>query len=180
MNLHSEYEFRCRENSDIVDHLPRLFDLACRYPGCQVIDLGVRHGNSTAAFLAAVEFVDGHVWSVDMHVPQVPTWWQGTGRWTFISGDDLNPAVYVDLPDVDIVFIDTSHHYEHTAAELDLYRHKARHLIVCHDTQLEQPDGAPPEPKFPVRKAICEFVETHGFTWTEYPECWGLGVIEVA
>jgi hypothetical protein len=65
----AEYEQRCREWSDIVDHLPRLYDEVTRYREPQIIELGVRSGNSTAAFLAAVEKVGGHLWSVDPMVP---------------------------------------------------------------------------------------------------------------
>lgn len=180
MNLQTEYERRCCEDSDIVDHLPRLHDMACRFAGCQVIELGTRNGNSTAAFLAAADAVDGHVTTIDVNPPQIPAWWMDTGRLTVKVGNDLDPAVLVDLTPADIVFIDTSHHYDQTVAELDTYLPLARRLIVCHDTQLEKPDGTgPDDPPFPVRKAIVEFVDRHGFQWTEHPECYGLGIIEV-
>ena len=53
-------------------------------------------------------------------------------------------------------------------------------LIVCHDTELPIPEGAPAgDPTYPVKRAIEEFVATTGRRWLNIPDCWGLGIIEV-
>jgi predicted O-methyltransferase YrrM len=173
-----EYQLRCQMRSDIVDHLPRLHQEACR-PGVTVIELGVRSGNSTSAFLYAAEQNDGHVYSVDIDRAKLP--WLGHARWTFMQGDDLDLAD--DLPDgVDVVFIDTSHHYGQTLAELDRYvpKVKAGGVVLLHDTELERPDGAPDQdPPFPVRKAIDEYCGKHDLIPEFVTGCHGLGVIRV-
>jgi cephalosporin hydroxylase len=80
------------------------------------------------------------------------------------------------------VFIDTSHHYRHTLDELRAYQHlvKSGGLILLHDTELEQPEGAPADDgPFPVKRAVEEFTAETGFAWTNDPRCWGLATIEV-
>ena len=116
--------------------------------------------------------------SVDIdEKPDIGDW----PHWEFIRGDDTDPEVITRLAPADIVFLDTSHLYEHTVVELRLYRWvvKPGGLIVCHDTELPLPEGAPPRPLFPVKTAVREFCEQEGFQWCNYPDCWGLGVIRV-
>lgn len=175
-----DYQLRCGEFSDIRDHLPRLH-LEASKPGVKIIELGVRAGNSTAAFLAAAQANDGHVWSVDICPPYVPSDWCAMPEWTFIVGDDLDIADR--LPDaVDIVFIDTSHTYDQTLTELWTYRSKLKPggVFICHDTELEHPDASPPsDPPFPVATAIREFCQETGAAVEWVAGCWGLGVIRL-
>lgn len=180
MNFAAHYANRLRTASDIVDHLPFLFDTVCRFPEARVLELGVRDGNSTAAFLAAVEAVGGYLWSVDCSEPRVPFEWL-RGPWTLTVADDL--AVEGTQPrDVDVLFIDTLHHYGHTLAELRVYvpHVKPGGIVLCHDTELEepyqQPDG---DPRFPVARALDAFCVETGRVWVNRSGCYGLGVIEV-
>jgi predicted O-methyltransferase YrrM len=177
VSIRAEYERRCVEPSDIFAHLPRLYTEASR-PGVKVIELGVRSGNSTAAFLLAAEEQEGHVWSVDLDPPHVR--WTGHPRWSFLHGDDLWLAS--QLPDeVDVVFIDTSHLYEQTQAELEIYVPKVKPggVVLLHDTELEQPESAPQFPRFPVRVAVDEFCGENGLSCEFVPGCNGLGVIRI-
>ena len=184
MNLLQECFRRAQHGSDISDHLPRLFELAST-PYVKVIELGVRRGDSTSAFLAAAQEQGGEVWSVDITPPVVPVEWQGLPFWYPIVGDDLQ--VSDQLPDdVDIVFIDTSHTYEQTKAELELYAGKVKPggLIVLHDTELQRPAASPEsDPDFPVAHAIrMFFCDENKDLWTriEWVEgCYGLGIITV-
>lgn len=178
MSLTDEYRARCAEPSDIYLHLPRMVTLVDALNAQHVIELGTRTGVSTIAWLYALEQTGGRLTSIDIDErPDIGEW----DHWTFIQGDDLDPAVISTLDPADIVFIDTSHLYEHTRAELNIYRHLVRPggVIVCHDTQLQRPEGAPARPAFPVRTAIEEFIAVEQFRWREYQDCFGLGVIEV-
>lgn len=182
MELADEYTRRCQEDSDIVDHLPFLYDTVCRYPEAVVLEFGVRTGNSTAAFLAAAEAVEGHVWSVDVAKPHIPGWWAETGRWTLKVGNDTSQEIADAVPaEVDVLFIDTSHAYEHTLQELELYvpRVKPGGVVLCHDTELKEPEGCPTDPAFPVAKALDDYCEQTGMTWNNRSGCYGLGVLEV-
>lgn len=180
MNLLQECFRRAQHGSDISDHLPRLFELASR-PYVKVIELGVRRGDSTSAFLAAAEAQGGEVWSVDIASPVVPVDWQSLAFWYPVVGNDLEVADR--LPDsVDIVFIDTSHTYVQTKAELKLYSGKVKSggLIVLHDTELQRPQASPDsDPDFPVAVAIREFVAARGWPVEWVEGCYGLGIISV-
>lgn len=179
--LAEQYRQVASTPSDIWLHLPRFVELVVRSKATKVLELGTRTGVSTIAWLHALEQTGGHLWSVDIDtqpaIGQHP-------HWTFIQGDDMNPAVQAQLPEpFDIVFLDTSHHYQHTKDELDRYQHMVRRggIIVCHDTELPIPEGAPPgDPQFPVKRAIEEFVAATGRRWFNFPDCWGLGIIEVS
>lgn len=178
MNLTAEYERLCETPSDIVGHLPRFVDLVRKLDAQHVVELGVRDGVSTVAWLYALQSTGGRLTSIDTE----PGPALGVASWTFIQGDDLDPRIIADLDPADIVFIDTSHFYEQTLAELSVYRHvvKPGGVICCHDTMLERPPGSSwLGPAFPVRTAIAEFVGDEGFEWIEYPDSYGLGVITI-
>lgn len=172
------YEQAAATPSDIYLHVPRMVALVEALDAKHVIELGTRSGVSTVAWLTGLERTNGRLTSVDLDdAPDLGD----QPRWTFVKGDDLDPAVLRLLDPAEIVFIDTSHLYEQTIRELNTYRWLVRPggVIVCHDTQLAHPEGAPARPSFPVRTAIEEFTAAEGFRWREYPDCFGLGIIEV-
>lgn len=179
-----EYEMRCAEHSDIAAHLPRLHETVRAYDKPVVLELGVRSGNSTAALIAAAETVGGHVWSVDVDCPRVPVEWDLSPTWTMTQGDDLDPGIVAMQPaSVDVLFIDTSHAYDHTLAELRCYGPwvKPGGTILMHDTELEAPEAVGPQPPFPVRTAIEAWLdEQEASVKVEWvPGSYGLAVIEV-
>lgn len=166
--------------SDIYEHLPTFVDLVRDLDAKEVIELGVRRGVSTIAWLYALEDTDGHLTSVDITpcAHEFPS-----DRWTFVLGDDTSIYVLKEMPDppVDIVFIDTSHAYHHTCAELTLYSPYVRSggRVVLHDTEVEHPEGIEPDKPYPVKRAIELFCDARGFKWTNDERCNGLGIIEV-
>lgn len=176
--LEESYRTVCSEQSDIVNHLPRFVEMVEETNAQHVIELGTRSGVSTIAWLYGLERTGGRLTSVDIDArPDIGEF----PHWSFIQGDDLAPDVLARLEPADIVFIDTSHLYDQTVRELATYRWLVRTpgLIVCHDTRLERPEGAPIRPLFPVRKAVAEFVNVNGFDAMEFPDSWGLAVIKV-
>lgn len=180
--LADEYAARASVWSDIQDWLPTLYETVAGYPHATVLELGVRRGNSTAAFLAALEDVGGQLWSVDVRTPAVPPLFWQCGLWTCRIGDDCDPVIADALPaQLDVLFIDTSHHYDHTLAELRLYVPRVRPggTVLMHDTELEQPEGFDGEP-FPVARAIDTYCAEAGLAWDNRPGCFGLGVIHIA
>ncbi len=175
--LGRQYRAYCETRSDINEHLPTFVQIALDLDAQKIIELGVRDGISTCAWLYALEQTGGHLWSVDLtnnHGPEP--------GWTFVVGNDLDPRVLELLPtDVDIVFIDTSHFYEHTRDELSAYLPKVRPggRIVLHDSDLERPENSSSEPPFPVLKAATEFCKAHHFCWTEWQNNNGLLSIQI-
>jgi predicted O-methyltransferase YrrM len=175
VSFHDEYLDRLDAPSDVQYCMPWMRGAALRYSQTRVLELGVRSGNSTCAFLAGVERSRGHVWSVDTMAPGVPEHWAESGLWSFICGDDL--AVPLPEGGFDIVFIDTSHSYAHTLAELHRFVPLVREggTVLLHDTLLEHVDGDP-QP-FPVAHALGTFCRETGREWTEHGGTYGFGEI---
>jgi predicted O-methyltransferase YrrM len=185
VNLYADFEQRVRSGSDISDYLEYLCEQAQqRASGAEdavLVELGVRTGNSTCAFLLALaRACQGMLWSVDIAEPQVPVGWRGLPWWNLLVADDVSVQAQAWLPcDIDLLFIDTSHSYEHTRAELNLYAPRMRPggLVLLHDTQWKYPDVALPEPAGPVAEAASEFCQRTGRSWQNRPGRYGLGII---
>jgi predicted O-methyltransferase YrrM len=182
MSFWLEYERRCGDKSDISDHLPRLFKEADQ-PEVWVLELGVRSGNSTAAFLAAAEKNNGQVWSSDISRPRVPQEFFESPYWTFVQGNDLELGELLPVA-VDVLFIDTSHAYRQTLAELNMFAGRVRPggVILLHDTELEHPDAEEAgDPAFPVAVALREWASAQPdepmIEWVS--GCYGLAVVTV-
>ena len=178
MSLADKYAEVCATPSDIYLHLPKFVAMVQTLDAKHVIELGTRTGVSTIAWLYALEQTGGRLTSVDIDAkPPIGDY----PHWTYLQGDDTDVNVIGQLDEADIVFIDTSHLYEHTVFELATYRWlvKPGGLMVLHDTMLPIPEGAPPRPLYPVRKAVDEFIAETGFAVQFHEDCWGLAVIKV-
>lgn len=164
-------------SSDVNEHLVYMVDLCVELDAKRIIELGVRQGVSTTAWLHGLEQTDGKLWSVDIEGrPEIHS-----SRWTFIQGSDTNADVLAKLPEsVDIVFVDTSHRFAHTLEELALYTPRVRSggRIVLHDTEVESPDLTN-ETDFPVKRAVAQFCDANGYRWTNRENNNGLATIEV-
>lgn len=116
--------------TDINEHLPTLKMYADQCDS--VVELGVRDGQSTRAFLAS------SAKSVKSYDIVVNDFVAGLFEVARLSGMD---AVYYhadvlqeDLPEADLYFIDTDHTYNQLSQELALHGNKARKYIILHDT----------------------------------------------
>jgi cephalosporin hydroxylase len=184
-SLHSGYLDRCSRWSDIQEYLPFLYEQARSREGVRVLELGSRRGNSTLAFLAAAEESGGHVWSCDIDpVDRDPAGmlpWRQVPQWTFTCGDDMDPAVQARLPaGADVFFLDTSHEYEHTLAELRAYMPRVvpGGVALFHDTNIIGWPGYAWDSKIPpVRAALDDWCAETGLSWENLPGEYGLGVI---
>jgi predicted O-methyltransferase YrrM len=132
-----------------------------------IVEFGVRGGVSTWALLDGLP-TDGVLWSVDIVDCVVPLRVSSDPRWHFIHGDDMDPDVQKRLPrSADLVFIDTSHEYEHTRDEIifALVLDPAR--IVFHDYVME-----------PVRRAVDKFLARDGWHLVDNELPFGLVTVE--
>jgi cephalosporin hydroxylase len=80
------------------------------------------------------------------------------------------------------VFIDTSHAYEHTLAELRRFVPLVAGggTVLLHDTRYEPTPwevGNVPQPHFPVARALDTFCGETGRSWTDHDAQFGLGEI---
>jgi cephalosporin hydroxylase len=134
---------RFNKENDIVDHLPTLaFECNAAAPKL-IVELGTRGGVSTQTLIACAKKHAAAMVSVDIddcsHVAQYE-------KWTFVHSDDLAFARQFPewcrakgLPtEIDFLFIDTSHMYEHTVAEIAAWFPflAARCRVAFHDTNL--------------------------------------------
>lgn len=171
------YRRLCRTPSDVHEHLPVFADLVAQLNAQHVIELGTRSGVSTVAWLHALADTGGRLTSVDIDVqPAIGDW----PHWTFIQSDDTDPDLIGSLEPAEIVFIDTTHRYQHTLDELRLYLPlvKPGGVMVCHDTELETPTEFPGDTNYPVKRAVEAFTAETGLEWVNLPNCWGLAIIK--
>ncbi len=131
----------CQARTDISDHLPTLFGAALSVNPKLIVELGVRTGESTRVLARVARLCDARLVSVDIDDCSKACDWPG---WLFVQGDDVEFAktfpAWADkkgLPAVvDFLFIDTSHLYDHTVAEIrhwfPLLGPRAR--VAFHDT----------------------------------------------
>jgi predicted O-methyltransferase YrrM len=169
MNARQRYERQLQVWSDIRRHLPVLRERASG----NVLELGTRNGVSTVALLAGVEENGGHVWSVDVNDCAALFAWHP--RWTFIRADscDVGAITASGVPDdLDLLFLDTLHHYEQVKQELDTWGNAVvpGGSILVHDTEL-YPQGA--------GQAVQDWTVERGYVATFRSGSNGLGIIEV-
>ena len=122
--------------SDIHEHLPILRDLASE---CEsVIEMGVRGIVSTWGFVEGLK-KGGSLLSIDKEDPSMYGGNTDTIKnackqkginFTFRLADTLN----TEIPEVDLLFIDTYHNYQQLKKELELHSDKAKKYLVFHDT----------------------------------------------
>lgn len=161
--LRRMYEQRCRESSDIYEHIPVLYKLSKECSS--VMEIGLREMNSTWGVLQGL--VDSssstkNYVGVDLSLPPVKTLnmaqrlAEANGikfRFWQINDMDINID---DVQPVDLLFIDSMHTYCHLTYELEKFCNKAVKYIAMHDT--DEPWGF-----------INDFQQYSG-DYSEYPE----------
>lgn len=130
----------------ISDHLGTLFFFALDARPRLMVELGTRAGESTRTLLAAAALTGATLLSIDLNdCGQLDL--PGKQHWRFVQSDDVafgrdgfvNWCQGAQLaPCIDFLFIDTSHHYEHTKQEIEVWLpHLAEQAtVVFHDTNM--------------------------------------------
>jgi predicted O-methyltransferase YrrM len=154
---------------DMLPHYPTLVSQAA---GCRtIVEFGVRGGVSTWAFLTGLP-PDGELWSVDIIDvwPSLPEEVRLDPRLHFVLGDDRDTRTRGKLPlRADLVFIDSSHEYEHTVSELGYALAFDPRLIVMHDYVMP-----------PVARAADEFCLREGWVVIDNELPYGLATLTPA
>lgn len=133
--------------TDISDHLGDLYFEAVSTKPKLIVELGTRGGESTRALLAASIDTGARMLSVDIDpcAPELPE--PARMKWSFQQSDDVafGRERFVDWcaergvePLIDVLFIDTSHLYQHTCEELAVWMPLVapRGVALFHDTNL--------------------------------------------
>ncbi|NPU86128.1 MAG: class I SAM-dependent methyltransferase [Syntrophaceae bacterium] len=140
-----EVRQRAARPTDICDHLEELFLLCLDKELRLIVELGVGDGESSFVFERAAKLWDAVLVSVDIEDrANVSTY----GKRHFLHGDDV--AFGDDFPswcagrglspEIDLLFIDTSHLYEHTVQEIRAWfpHLGAASRVVFHDTNMKE------------------------------------------
>ena len=133
---------------DIAGHVGYLREVAKG----NILEIGVRGGGSTSAFLVGLQEHGGHLFSVDVE-PSCGAKFDGHPQWTFLNLNSVSAAdLIIDkilhhqgYPDsnegmlkprvLDILFIDGDHSFGAVLSDLTLYSPivKAGGLVLMHD-----------------------------------------------
>ena len=185
--LKAEYVVQAARPSDIQLQMPLLYEAARSRERPAIAELGTRAGRSGIALLAGAAETGGHVWSVDSGPVTAPSWWAATGLWSFLVADDMSGEAAAWIPaELDVLFIDTSHLFEHTLAELRRYAPRVRSggAVLCHDVELHRADeimrtpdwpgdawlkAAAAGPEYPVAAALEAYCAENKLSWERQP-----------
>lgn len=138
-----EIEQHAETPTDISDHLVTMFEEALTSHPRLIVELGVRGGESTFVFERVSRLCRSSIISVDIDdCLQASNY----DKWLFVHQDDiLFAAAFPDFclargiePIIDVLFIDTSHEYQHTVEEIRCwFPFLAEHgKVFFHDTNL--------------------------------------------
>ena len=135
----SEIQSYMKNDTDISSHLDTIYIKSLLMNPKNIVELGVRGGESSKMFNYVNKEIGSHIVGIDLDKCEYSFMTNGT----FYQADDVAFAqIYNEKygNNIDILFIDTSHLYEHTCAEIKhwfpLLSNKA--LVIFHDTNLRQ------------------------------------------
>lgn len=177
--------FRNDPNDSMSDHMDYLRELGRR--SHRILEIGVREGSSTAAFILGQRESGGHLWSVDINPRCGQSIDESGDRWTFIGEDSRNVDHIADLlpGHFDVLLIDGWHDAEFVRSDLRNYAPLVRPggMILMHD--VAPSINITPEMMARgwhdlsgVRPAFDDFLrETKYAGWIQ-PGLFGLGVIQ--
>ena len=125
------YEVRAAIASDIHEHMPTLKRYAEQSD--RIIEFGVGWGNSTWSLLA------GHPkWMRSYDLKRYEPHFSWTEAATKIANMDfafvIQSSLEAPVEYCDLLFIDSSHYYQHCKAELARHGDSVRKWIIFHDT----------------------------------------------
>lgn len=141
----AEIERATRFPTEISSHLPTLFRQTDEQQPALVVELGTRVGFSTKILVKAAAKHQAHVVSVDIDDCSGVVDYD---RWRFVQRDDVAFAREfvawagaAGLPtSIDVLFIDTSHHYAHTVEEIASWFPllSLNATVLFHDTNMQR------------------------------------------
>jgi len=106
---------------DSDKHLLTLFSLSLSLDAKNILELGVRNGDTTLPFLLCAEQTNGQVTSVDLNHTDFKCPKELKKYWSFYRENTLDflQAKFKKKEKYDIIFIDDWHSYEHVKKELE-------------------------------------------------------------
>ena len=142
-NFEKEIYLRSLKRTDINDHLLTMYRESIEVKPSLIVELGVRSGESTFVFERVAKRFNATLVSVDIEDCSKINNYE---KWFFVQSDDIEFAKGFERwckergikPEIDILFIDTSHLYSHTKEEIEYWfpylSKKAK--VFFHDTNI--------------------------------------------
>ncbi len=133
------YAQECAKRTDINEHLPTLYQLSKECT--EIGEMGVRSVVSTWAFLNGL--LENNSQTKVLHcvdiepIPNADILTFNTRGAGIILKTYQADSAKVELPPVDLLFIDTFHVYAHLKRELAHHHSRVRKYIVMHDTMVD-------------------------------------------
>ena len=168
---------------DMWEHFSTLRDFAKECSS--VVEMGVRGGCSAYALAAGLEINqcrDRWMLYIDINVCKNPKLEELCEKAGISISFKQADSRQIEIPECDLLFIDTLHTYGQLKLELSLHHSKAKQYIIMHDTDApwgfknEVDDGSPDRGLWP---AIEEFVKEHQ-EWVvheRFRNCHGLTIL---
>jgi len=129
------------ENSDLSSHLDTLYIQTCTMKPKIIVELGVYEGQSTKIFDLVNKEYNSYLISCDVQ-PPAGFDYSKIHNGNFVRMDDIEFSKVYSLQvkqPIDVLFIDSSHLYEHTVEEIKhwfpLLAETA--LVMLHDTHID-------------------------------------------
>ena len=157
--LQQRFRRLCGENHDISEHLGLLRGLACDPEVGMIVEIGFRTGVSATALATAGKPL--HCYDIEPCTDGVRKLKLLAPKFLFLQGDSLK----VDIPECELLHIDSLHTYKHLSAELSRHAFRCRKWLVLHDTKtfgVKGKDGSEPG----LLMALTEFIKRTGAEWS--------------
>lgn len=137
-----------KKRTDISDHLISLFKQTIASNPKLIVEIGIRSGESSFVFNRAAIVCDSFLVGVDIDdCSSVYKKMKKRGKRKFIKGDDIEigksfqqTMKSLKYPTtIDVLFIDTSHLYDHTVKEINTWFPllSKKCTVIFHDTNLK-------------------------------------------
>jgi hypothetical protein len=159
--LQERFERLKKEPRDIHEHLDTLYRYASE---CDtIVELGVNEGISTTAFVSAKPknlYCYDYITPNPMLQDLMAICEEETVPLNFTQADSRK----IEIPECDLLFIDTLHTYDQLAVELTLHGNRARKYIIMHDTEVFKFKGIV-EGSRGLKLAVDEFLTANISKW---------------
>lgn len=150
-----------------------------------VVEIGVRDGASTSAFLLGLEEKYGHLWSVD--IQPCGNLFKDHPLWTFVQADSKDfQAVIKRIPfEIDVLLIDGDHSEAGVKNDIEYARQlRPGGLVLFHDIAPEEKPSGCTDMSWPgdaaknVYVSLCLSMGQQGWKHWVVPGRYGLGVLQ--
>ena len=177
-------EFLRQETSDFFDHVALLISRILTLWAQTVVETGNMRGDSTRILAAGLAITGGTLYSIDIDSvdgkPWYPHFHDQYPQHQFLTSDSR--TVPWERP-IDLLLLDSDHHYDHVLAELKHLGPFVRHggYLLVHDSGHESGDALGDRRSLGthVLDAIQDYTRPLKLSWHHHHGRWGMAEIPI-